>query len=369
MPLRLVWPISHADVNRLAANVDLFRALGGAPRHPMMLLPTRSVTSHAHQAAERLKPYAASVEVIEWDDDNVQNWPISGNRMWQHACREIMKKLRLGNDHTPWLYMEQDCTLLVPGAIDKLEQEYALIGKRCMGTEAPSRMPIGDPKEGKFTTAEFIPGQARNITFMPSVCIFPADIHAMTDGVYGTQFGNAWDKDLKFYFNRSRHITKLIQHQWRTERFEEVDGEIIGKDSKENVEQQYTEGGPVSKEAVIHHGCRDGSLGKIIRARQGELPPAPEPIPEPPKARPKQAPQANVPAPRDPGKVQFDNQGWTVLQNSLIGPNAPKPPPVLETREIPPLEFEPEEQPKFQEPKAAKRKPGRPKKRVVQTVS
>lgn len=365
MALRICMPLSQKDAGLIAANVDLFRALGGAPRHHLMLCPTRSVIPHAHQAAERLKAWAQSVEVIEWNDENYRTWPMAGNLMWQHCAEEIIKKFMRG-DQTPWLYMEPDCTPLCEGWADKLEAEYALSGCKCMGTQMPSRVYTD---KDKFTTARFIPGQsAENIPFMPSPAIFPADINTLTGGCWRMPRGDAWDKMLKFYWNRSLCITKLIQHQWRTINYREMDGKIICDDSTENIEQQYNEAGEVSNEAVFHHGCKDGSLARIIRGRCKALPSPPEPVVA--IVQPKQTlPQAPAPA---YGKVTYDQAGWSVVQGSLdriAGQGQPTPvhaePP---KSEVPPLQFEPEEVSKFAElkqppaPPKIKKKAGRPRK-------
>jgi len=351
MPLRIVMPVSQKDINQLAANVDLFRALGGAPRHHVMLCPTRSVIPHAHQAAERMKAWAASVEVIEWNDENYHPQPLAGNLMWQHCAEEILKKLARG-DQMPWFFMEADVTPLKEGWADSLERDYALSGCQCMGTRMPSRFITGKDANNRptFTTAEYIEGQPVNIPFMVGAAIYPADIHTLTQGTWRMPKGESWDKTLKFYWNRSLHVTGLIQHQWRTENFREVDGKIICDDSKANIEQQYKEAGELSATAVVHHGCKDGSLAKIIRSRCTELPSPPPPIEviEQPRHQVPTQPAATA----NRGAVKFDNAGWQVLQSSLQMAGAQQPVMEPQKSSVPPLVFEPQEAPKYQEPQA-----------------
>lgn len=353
MPLRLVMPVSQRDVNQLAANVDLIRALGGVPRHHIMLLPTRSVIPHAYQAAERLKAWAASVEVIEWGEENYNTQPLAGNMMWQHAVEENLKKYALG-ERIPWFFMEADCTPLCEGWADKMESEYGLSGCFFMGTQMDSRFITGKDKDGKltFTTKRYIEGQPENIPFMIGSSIYPIDVHVATQGVWRMPRGEAWDKMLRYYWNRSLHVTRLIQGQFRTINFREVDGKIICDDSPENIEEQYKLSGEVSPDAVVHHGCKDGSLAKIIRSRCSELPNAPVIVAELPQPKVQTAPPRAIPTLSNVGDVKFDHGGWNIVQNSLqaagIRPEPVLPPPSPLT----PLQFEPDEVAKYRDPRA-----------------
>lgn len=352
MPLRIVMPVSQRDINQLPANVDLIRALGGVARHHIMLCPTRSVTSHAHQAAERLKAWAASVEVIDWNDENYHTQPLAGNLMWQHCVETILKKLVQGNDHTPWFFMEADVTPLKAGWADYLERDYALSKRLCMGTQMDSRFITGKDASNRptFTTSRFIDGQPENIPFMVGAAIYPSDVHSLTQGVWRNAREESWDKMLKFYWNRSLEVTKLIQHQWRTVNFREVDGKIICDDSKENIEQQYKEAGELSGEAVVHHGCKDGSLAKLIRSRLGELPEPPPIVQQPEQPKPQIAPPRAVPTLTMAGDVKFDHAGWNIVQNSLQVAGQQQPQNMEPQKaEIAPLQFEALEIPKFKE--------------------
>lgn len=337
MPLRLVMPLSQRDANQIAANIDLFRALGGAPRHQIMLCPTRSVIPHAHQAAERLKGWCAGVEVIEWNDENYNVQPVAGNNMFRHCVEQITIKWMQG-DHTPFFFMEADVTPLKAGWADDLERDYALSGAKFMGTRMKSRVITGKDASGKltFTTDEFIVGQPQNIPFMVGVAIYSADVDHFTQGCCNMMMGESWDKACKFYWNRSLHVTKLIQHQWRTVNFREVEGKIICDDSQENKEQAYTEAGELSSEAVIHHGCKDGSLAKIIRSHCTELPEPPAPFVE--LQQPTRHAAPIQPVNSNPNGVTFDQTGWNVLQNSLMASGAQQPP--TPQASVPLLQFE-----------------------------
>lgn len=377
MSLRIVWPVSRGDVNLLAAKVDLFRALGGAPRQHFLLLPTRSVTSHAHQAAEKMKAWCASVEVIEWKEENYHGFPVAGNEMWKHAVEEILRKAVRG-DSMPFAYEEMDVTQLCAYAHDKLESDHALSGCLCTGTTTPNRIILEQDKDGKIirsTTERFIVNQPENIPFMVgSMAVYPVDIPSLTQGVWRNARFEAWDKFLRYYWNRSLHVTNLLQHHWRTQNFHEVEGKILFDNSpenkKENLDETKDEDGNrrfLSPHAVFHHGCKDGSLTKIIRSRCMELPEPPIPI-EQPKSPQRQAglPQSAPALPQGSG-VTFDQTGWNILQNSLQASQAkPEAPMVAPIALPPPLQFEAEEVAHYAEPVGRiKNKGGRPRKHPV----
>lgn len=376
MSLRVVWPVSRGDVNLLSPKVDLFRALGGAPRQHFVLLPTKSVTSHAYQAAEKMKAWCASVEVIEWNDENYKGFPEAGNEMWKHAVEEILKKAVKG-DQMPFAYEEMDVTQCAPYAHDKLESDHALSGCLFTGTTTPNRIILEVDKDNKpvrSTTERFIENHPENVPFMVgSMAVYPVDIPTATQGVWRNARFEAWDKMLRYYWHRSLHVSGLLQHNWRTVNYREKDGQIIFDNGPQNIKEglDETKLHPVlSPHAVFHHGCKDGSLTKIIRSRCSALPEPPEPIEQPksPQRQPN-LPQA-TPALSQGSGVTFDQTGWNILQNSMqAAQGRPEAPMVAPQAPPPPLQFEQEEAAHYAptpEPVGrVKNKGGRPRKQPV----
>lgn len=258
--MKIVIPVSSADVHLLSDFAKHIKVLGGCQRQDLIFLPTKSTFSEAQEAAGILQYQAKSVTVIPWDRDNVGVWPYPGNIMWQHAVIEMTKQEDVGNS-APWMFMELDCTFMCPGASDKLEAEHAMSGCKFTGAVVPTRVDIGN---GRYITDRNIPGQPENIPHMVGAGIYPANTSKETNGLWRfPKHDLSWDIYLRYVINRSLHATKLIDHHWSTINYKEVNGDITCENDPRNP-FGTDHSGTISKEAVMVHGCKDGSLLKII---------------------------------------------------------------------------------------------------------
>jgi hypothetical protein len=308
--IRLVLPCSAADIHLLPDFTELFRRLGGCPRHPVYLCPTHDVQSQAQQAALLMSPFAKSVQVIPWNMDNKQNWPIAGNDMFIHC----MIEMEVIGDTEPKYFCELDNCFTIPGFMDKLETEYVMSGAKFMGAVVGTRKyPAGRLKEAKIDESD---------PHMVGTGIYPPFLNQHTDGQYRFARFEPWDIFLRFYMRRSLHKTSLIDHHWSTINYKEVDGQIVGENSPDNP-FGTDHSGPISKEAVVVHGCKDGSLTKLLLSKLPEVGKVVIPAPLKEEKNP-------VSPPRNAPKVEYDRGAFQNFQR-LANPRAvelPKPPPI-----------------------------------------
>lgn len=303
--MKLVIPVSQTDVHLLDDTVRTFKALGGLPRHDVLFLPTHGCFDKAQIAADQLRYSVKSVKVAPWERDNVGIWPYPGNIMWQHACIEVSKQENAG-DAQPWYYWELDNTPLSPGWLDKIESEYFMSGCKFMGAVVPTRQLIGN---NQYTTERFIPGQAENIPHMVGTGVYPKDIGKETQGLWRfPKHDLSWDVYLRYQFNKSLHATKLIDHHWSTINYKEKNGVISCENDPKNP-FGTDHSGDVSKDAVVVHGCKDGSLMKIVLSKYEQLN---IPVQKQEEPEPEAAP---APAPNIAG-VKYDRALDTSFKNS-----------------------------------------------------
>ena len=382
--MKIVVPISSSDTHLLDDFVALFRALGGAPRQDVYLLPTRGVTSEARIACEAMQARCRKCEVITWDKDNAEVQPIAGNFMWKHAVTEMGLQENKG-DRQPWYFMELDNTILKAGWADALESEYAMSGCLFMGASAPSRFRLED---GTITTDVHIPGHPPNIPFMVGTGIYPVAVPKWTKGQWAYAKYESWDKFLKFYTARSLHVTKLIQHRWKTCNYRRDGDQIICDNDPKNPDKTDN-AGPVDPNAMILHGCKDGSLMRIVleslHGGAGMNMSVGYAAEAPPPSSPPQ--DAKVQSTKSSQKhVEYDNATWDAFKRKVMENHPEAQAPITPDKPTIAPEAQPVVEKEYQKPdetgqsgietregkspdsKSTKRKPskrGRPKKVLV----
>ncbi len=131
---------------------------------------------------------------------------------------------------------------------------------------------------------------------MPDWCIGWRTSKMRPSGPYDIRDEDApFDILMAYETQKSLHDTKLIQHQLRTGNYH-MDGDyIVGEDQKKLLGVSYT--GRVSEDAVVHHGCKDGSLSKLLGSVGKKEEPKKDDTTEiiPPNKKPGRKPQVKLP--------------------------------------------------------------------------
>lgn len=135
----------------------------------------------------------------------------------------------MADQKTPWLFLEPDCCPLRAGWLDAIAAEYKAAGKPFTG----ARVEVAD-----------VP------LHMSGNAVYPVDMFAHA-GLALIANDIAWDVAAASQIVPQAHFTKLIEHAWKHPTFE----------SWEQVERE------VSKEAVVYHASKDGSLIRLLRER------------------------------------------------------------------------------------------------------
>jgi len=256
----IVVPVSKSDAHLIPAFTSALKRAGGCKRHTSIVVATQEVADEAQKITDVLTELtsACALHVL----------PIIPQGGWPVACNlhflEVVELLKHTNK-LPWFWMELDCTVLASGWADKLEDELFKSQKPYLGALAPTwkvQNP-NTPEEKLYQDGEHMMGCG----------VYPAD-HAFR-GIFwkyprtGLPFDVANQSEV---IVAGVHPTKLIQHQFSTVNYRRYHDEIIcdNKESKHGI--SYA--GPLSETAVVHHGCKDGSLSKLFDKAETEPEPA-----------------------------------------------------------------------------------------------
>lgn len=259
MPLTIAIPVSHAGLNRLSASVDSMEFLGGLQKHMVVFCCAPSVHAAVAEQAARLRAICPNVFV-----DPLPREPEGAGKFgaFNAIFRDSVELLYLRKNENPWIWWEEDMTAIKGGWADRLELEYHQKGQRFMGVRRAAREVMrglnGQALDERDPRAQG--------DYMVAVGIYPPNFKDYsTLYKYPDPTGNMpTDVNIRFEINRNLHHTNLIAHHWNTGNYRRNEqGQIVCDDiNRKDGEPSY--GGVVSEMAYVVHGCKDGTLSRLI---------------------------------------------------------------------------------------------------------
>lgn len=250
----IVVPVSTSDAHLIPAFTAALRRCGGIKQHTCLVVATPSAAAEAQKVAECLEELSSGCKQITLEADPHGGWPLACN-IHYHDTVDYLARTK---NEQFWYWMELDNTPLKQGWADALSDEYHRERKPYLGPLVPTWKidNPGTPNERKRQEADHMLGTA----------IYPANHHMR--GIFwkhastGMPFDVAQQYEVGGQNNQNVHNTKLIQHQWGVVNFRRENGVIICDDRDRKYDISYA--GPLSDEAVVHHGCKDGSLSALL---------------------------------------------------------------------------------------------------------
>ncbi len=254
----IVIPVGPRDAENLSLLIQAIVALG----HPEAQIVVVCVPSVSRETQDITVPFAKKGLHISGkitDDDFDQPWPVGPDRMWLWTVRYLDS---IGNTQ-PWLWLEPDACPVQKGWDVKLASAYAEAGKPFFGFTRPInwRSPDGTvtKKEGDnmmLGVAIYPPGMTRDQDVVPllnDLAHPDAKAHPL----------EPFDMYLRHHMHRKGvHSTNLIYDRWRTCGYQRDDFERL--ECKPVEGEPTAEGGVIPAEALLVHGCKDGSLHRLV---------------------------------------------------------------------------------------------------------
>lgn len=263
----IVIPVGPADSVNLGLLTQAILRLG-VVENPVLIVSVPSLQAQAEEAAAKL---GATVAITE--DEFADGWPVGPDRMFIWTIRHLAE---IGNDQ-PWLWLEPDACPVKAGWDVSLAKDYREAGKPYYGFVRPTAW---RDKEGKLQ-----PREGDNM--MLGVGIYPPNMHEdvelaplLVDLSHGNPRSHPpvpWDIYLRWQmFRRGVHASTLIFDRWRTCNYTRGEFDVITCEPLAS--EKHAVGGTIPDEAVLVHGCKDGSLHRLVI---GELPAFSGPKPSP----------------------------------------------------------------------------------------
>jgi hypothetical protein len=258
--MKIAIPVSAHDKHLVPALTDCLLKMGGLEEHPVIFFPTPSAKEVAYAAAEKL---GAQTHALEQDFEG--GAPVACNN---HFAAVVYALGAMGNTD-PFLWLEADCIPTAPRWPDAILNEYRMLGQPFMGTVVDT--PFNE--EGKLVYRE-------GDQMMMGCGVYPANmerderIKPLIMDMAKPSWMNPrepFDVYLRWAIKViGRSHSNLICDMWATENYEReyFEQEILGRIHCQSVDHGgrvvRERCGLIPKQAVLVHGCKDGSLAKLV---------------------------------------------------------------------------------------------------------
>lgn len=265
--MKIVIPVSESDIHLLPLLTDAILhqgAISGA--HSIWIVPTLSATNVAEEQAVRLRSVCGDVQVRTPGVDFPGGWPQAPNNHWHW----VVNHLDQNGNKQPWLWLEPDAVPMVPHWATAVEEAYRIGGKPFFGFVKPCR--FRDPETGKLFSP---PGE----TMLMGVAVYPPGISF--DSEIRPLFANLakqgqfapkepFDWYLRWVMkNRGVARSSEIWDMWRSCNYR-YEGDVLTCDPVDG--EATANGGAVPGQPILIHGCKDGSLHRLVTGKKEPKP-------------------------------------------------------------------------------------------------
>jgi hypothetical protein len=253
--MNIVFAYHNGDAELAMESAKAITAMGINMRHKATVC-TKNDTSGVSDIIHELKKGFPEVDHLIVQD-GFDGWPLGPNQMFADVASAMYPT------KTPFYFWEPDCVPMKEGWIDDLDAEYhkqvGIIGHLYEGGMASNGRNI----------YKMIVGSA---VYPPNFLDFCASAQSLS--TYNLAYKNSgnipepWDVRCRWNFLEIGRDTPLIRTYWKSVNYQWKDGKIVffAADPEAQAVQGVTcPDRIISSQAVVIHGCKDGSLHKMAQ--------------------------------------------------------------------------------------------------------
>lgn len=261
--MKIVYPISQSD-RHLAPILGNLIARHRHLEHQAIVIPTPGCFETAVEFGNLIRDSFSDVQVTPLSFEPKAGWPEGPNIHFKKAAQIMSQFADAKGFAGKFFWHEMDCTPLTTEWVDKLIQEASI-------HHQPFHGPYGDLPDGKF---------------MLGTAIWPCHIY-LSSKLLRFAEGYPFDVYMRWETTPNSSESRIIAHRWRTEKYarrganSKTDaGRLIMSRMEEDRKTKPEDPLPIPDGTVMVHGCKDGSLARLI-LKETPLPQQEEKTPEP----------------------------------------------------------------------------------------
>jgi hypothetical protein len=254
----LAIPVSASDAKNLPHTAEIFKKFGPYAGFQCAIFARLEIENEARVFAEQIKPLFSNLDIhiIDFHSNGATE---AAAKHFRAVAQTVSEKYTAG----PWYFYELDNTPIQIGWLSKLQREHHESGKAHMGAIVPTRG-FSIMQDGSLKPSFGDP-------HMVGTGIYHHAMGALSPNIGQLDRSMPWAGPLEPYDIRLRyevvphaHNTILIQHNWNTGNYRVENGQIVCDDLSGDVNLSHAK--PYDGHAVVVHGCKDGSLAKLVLA-------------------------------------------------------------------------------------------------------
>jgi hypothetical protein len=253
--MNIVFAYHNGDADLAMESAKAITAMGLNIRHKAYVC-TRQDTKDCHTITQELKKSFPEVEQLIVQD-GFEGWPLGPNQMFSDVAAAMY------STGVPFYFWEPDCVPMKEGWVDDLDAEY----HRKVGI-------MGHLYEGGMASSgkniyKMIVGSA---VYPPNFLDFCPSAQSLS--TYNMAYKSAgsipepWDVRCRWNFMAIGRDTPLIRTYWKSVNYQWKDGKIVffaADPEAQGVQEVTCPDRVISSQAVVIHGCKDGSLHKMAQ--------------------------------------------------------------------------------------------------------
>ena len=238
----VVLSVAPPEFDRAKQLLEWVRDLDGATPHKLAILGTfyLSVKEMSELRSVAVQSFS-EVTMVKQQVAAEGAWPRRGNALFKSTCEWVKNNRK---DQGPWLWLECDCVPMRAGWLAAIEKEYRECGKSFMGTVYDRPFP-----------------------HINGVMVYPHDPLLIARGIFANP-AIAWDLAGAKVILANGYNSPLMHRALATP--ETNTCYTFNRESDLD---------RIRPEAVLFHGCKDGSLINFLRGRKHLIPDVPKPKP------------------------------------------------------------------------------------------
>jgi hypothetical protein len=254
--MNIVFAYHNGDAELALLSAKAITSFGINMRHKATVCATNDSALLFDIIEELKKSFPEVGRIIAQDGYN--GWPLGPNQMFSDAAAQCYSV------NEPWMFWEPDCVPMKQGWVDDLDAEFrkkpAILGHQYEG---------GVASNGK-NIYKMIVGSA---VYPPNFLDFCPSARSLDN--YNLAYRSAgtipdpWDVRCRWNFMAIGRDCPLMRTYWRSVNYQWKDGKIVF--FAEDPESQAIQGVTcpdrvIFSQAVVIHGCKDGSLHRMAIA-------------------------------------------------------------------------------------------------------
>lgn len=256
--MKLVIPVSKVDRHMIPDFIKCLEKFPVGEEHNLLIIGAKENEEYILDFEKKIKHLFDSSET-HIIPDTMLGWPMSCNYYFQQTCAHLKKQEELD----AFLWLELDTVPVKENWLDLIAFEYYADTTRAVKEKRNPMIYLGAKErvyEGR--NGELLPESVAGHRMAP-VGVYSSEICKAPVLNSLSMTNRHWTHVIQWYVVKELNDSKLIQNNFRTQNYRSENGEIIC-DSISNLAWDVHWNKHIDENAVLIHGCKDGSLVKLL---------------------------------------------------------------------------------------------------------